>query len=114
MTPHAILAPACPVVLLSGKLPFPKSSSSAWSTYDLPRTDVSPESYIKLLVNTNVASVALAYITIFPQSPTCLISSKGPAWSWLKGLKWGPAEVHPCIKLPNWWIWSPWLPGVKS
>lgn len=34
-----------------------------------------------------------------PRSPMCLSSSVGPPWFFLCGLKWGPAEVHPLLRI---------------
>ena len=40
--------------------------------------------------------------------PNCLVN-----FFTLKGLKCGPAALQLSDKLPNWWMWTPWRPGVR-
>ena len=42
ITPHATLPPALPVVFDSSWPPLPRSSTFAWRTHDLPRTEYAP------------------------------------------------------------------------
>ena len=48
ITPQATLAPELPVLLESGWLVLPKSSSWAWTTTDLPTMEYYPYSEINL------------------------------------------------------------------
>ena len=106
ITPQAGLGPALPVFKDSSLPPLPKSSWPAWTTTVLPRIEVGPISLTKLSVLEPLATPS-ALVGMLPKSPTCLFSSSGAPWVFLKGLKWGPAEVQPLVLSPNSWMWKP-------
>lgn len=111
-TPQAKRAPALPVERLNSCPPFPKSSSSAWTTRVRPKIEFGPVREIcESLISTLATPSALA-ITL-PRSPACLLSSVGPPCVLPAGLKCGPAETQPLVLSPYSWMWKPCFPGVN-
>lgn len=106
MTPHAGLPPALPVFNESACPPFPKSSWPAWTTTVLPKIEFSPNRVANLSVLVPLAT-PLPLVLMLPKSPTCLVSSSGAPCVLPNGLKCGPADVHPFVLSPNWWMWNP-------
>lgn len=112
MTPQARRAPAFPVDLLSSCPPSPKSSWSAWTTTVRPKMLKLPTSEMFLSEISTLATPESS-ATTFPKSPACLTSCVGPPCSLPKGLKWGPADMHPFVLSPNSWMWNPCKPAFN-
>ena len=114
MTPQANLPPALPVVLLSSCPPFPRSSTSAWTTTVRPKMLFSPSSDMNLS-QILIAALPFSSAITFPKSPACRapLGSSGAPCVQPSGLKWGPADVQPSVLSPNWWMWKPCCPGAR-
>ena len=70
MTPQATLAPEFPVFSESGWSVFPKSSSWAWTTTDLPTIEYSPYKEICLSIK-HIYELPKGSAIRLPKSPTC-------------------------------------------
>merc|ERR1719195_2128533 len=97
ISPHAILAPALPVIFETnpfcggpGSLalelsPSPKSSSSACTIIERPTTVVGPNIFTSLSLMTPL-DLPSASTLMLPRLPTCLSSSSGAPCNLLNGL----------------------------
>ena len=88
MTPQANLPPALPVVLLSSCPPFPRSSTSAWTTTVRPKMLFSPSSDMNLS-QILIAAFPFSSAITFPKSPACRapLGSSGAPCEQPSGLK---------------------------